>query len=72
MTEKKLHGHFQREMMKETASEKSSKWLQKYQLKRQTKGPLMAAQSQSLRTKVIKAKIDKTQEDSLCRLCKED
>ena len=71
MTEKKLHGHFEREM-KETASEKSSKWLQKYHLKRQTKGPLMTAQSQSLRTKVIKAKIDKTQEDSLCRLCKED
>ena len=36
MIEKKLHGHFLREM-KETAGEKSSKWLQKYQLKRQTK-----------------------------------
>ena len=29
----------------------------------------MAAQSQSLRTNAIKAKIDKTQKDPLCRLC---
>ena len=30
---------------------------------------LMAAQSQSLRTDAIKAKIDNSQNDSLCRMC---
>ena len=31
----------------------------------------MAAQDQALRTNAIRAKIDKTTEDSQCRLCKE-
>ena len=31
----------------------------------------MAAQDQALRTNAIKCKIDKTSEDSMCRLCKE-
>ena len=30
----------------------------------------MAAQNQSLRTNVVKARIDKSQGDSLCRVCK--
>ena len=68
-TEKKFHGQLLRGM-KETASEKSWNWLPKCHLKKQTECLLMAARSQSLRTKVIKAKIDKTQEDSLRRLCK--
>ena len=29
----------------------------------------MAAQNQSIRTNLVKAKIDKSQEDSLCRVC---
>ena len=31
----------------------------------------MAAQTQSLRTNTIKRKIDKTQEDPKCRMCKQ-
>ena len=30
----------------------------------------MAAQNQSIRTNLVKAKIDKRQEDSLCRVCR--
>ena len=30
----------------------------------------MAAQSQSIRTNLVKEKIDKSQEDSLCRVCR--
>ena len=31
----------------------------------------MAAQNQGIRTKLVKAKIDKSQGDSLCRKCRE-
>ena len=30
----------------------------------------MAAQKQSIRTNLVKAKIDKSQENSLCRVCR--
>ena len=30
----------------------------------------MAAQNQSIRTNLVKAKIDKSQGDSLCRVCR--
>ena len=30
----------------------------------------MAAQNQSIRTNLVKAKIDKSQRDSLCRVCR--
>ena len=30
----------------------------------------MAPQNQSIRTSLVKAKIDKSQEDSLCRVCR--
>ena len=30
----------------------------------------MAAQNQSIRTNLVKAKIDKSQGDSLCRMCR--
>ena len=39
-------------------------------LKRHTRGLIMVAHSQSVRTNAIKATIDKSQEDSRCRLCK--
>ena len=38
-------------------------------LKRTTKASIMAAQEQAIRTNNIKAKIDKTQENSKCRMC---
>ena len=38
-------------------------------LKRGTKAMIMAAQEQAIRTNANKAKIDKTQEESKCRMC---
>ena len=67
--EKQLHGQFFREM-EVVASDKSWGWLEKCHLKKSTEGLIMAAQSQSLRRNAMKAKIDKTQKDPLCRLCK--
>ena len=67
--EKQLHGQFLQEMDR-IASDKSWKWLEKGHLKRHTEELIMAAQSHSVRTNAIKAKIEKCQEDSRCRLCK--
>ena len=40
-------------------------------MKKETEGLIMAAQTQSSCTNTIKANIDKTQEDSKCRMCKQ-
>ena len=40
-------------------------------LKREVKSLIVAAQNQSIRTNLVKAKIDKSQGDSLCRVCRE-
>lgn len=69
--EKQLHGQFLRDM-EEVASEKSWEWLVKCPLKKSTKGLIMAAQSQSLRTNAIKMKIDKIKNDPSFRLCKKN
>ena len=48
-----------------------AEWLQKSHLKKRTEALIMAAQlSQSLRTDAIKARIDGTQEDASCRMCR--
>ena len=39
-------------------------------MKRETESLIVAAQNQSIRTNLIKAKIDKSQGDSLCRVCR--
>ena len=39
-------------------------------MKRETESLIVAAQNQSIRTKLVKTKIDKTQGDSLCRVCR--
>ena len=39
--------------------------------KTETEGLIMAAQTQSLRTNVVKAHIDNTQDDPLCRICRQ-
>ena len=39
-------------------------------MKRETESLIVATQNQSIRTNLIKAKIDKSQKDTLCRLCK--
>ena len=39
-------------------------------MKRETESLMVAAQNQSIRTNLLKAKIDKSQGDSLCRMCR--
>ncbi|MUZ80509.1 hypothetical protein GLN52_23935 [Shigella flexneri] len=65
---KHLHGLFIRRT-KEIAHEKTWTWLRKGHLKRETESLLTTAQNNAIRTNYIKAKIDKTQENSKCRLC---
>ena len=69
--EKALYDQYLRQT-KEVRSEKSWLWLQNGDLKRETKILIVAAQNQSVRTNLVKAKIDKIQKDTLCRLCKND
>ena len=44
-------------------------WVRKRNLKRETESLLIAAQNNAIRTNHIKARIDKTQRNSKCRLC---
>ena len=43
-------------------------WLQNGDLKRETESVIVAAQNQSIRTNLVKTKIDECQGDSLCRV----
>ena len=61
---KQLYGHFKR-----LINQKTWTWLRKGNLKRETKSLLIAAQDNAIRTNHIKAGIDKTQQNSKCRLC---
>ena len=70
LDEKALRGQFFRQT-KEIYDPESWGWLQDGELKKETEGLIMAAQTQSLRTNTIKANIDKTQGDSKCRMCKQ-
>ena len=67
--EKALHGQYLRQA-KQVRSEQSCVWLQNGDLKRETESLRVAAQNRSIRTNLGKAKIDKSQKDTLCRLCK--
>ena len=67
--EKALHGQYLRQG-KEVRSEQSWVWLQNGDLKRETGSLIVVAQNQSIRTNLVKANIDKSQIDTLCRLCK--
>ena len=66
--EKTLHGQCVRQTENEAGSDKWS-WLRNTGIKRGTESMIMAAQEQAIHTNVIKAKIDKTQEESKCRMC---
>ena len=63
--EKVLHGHYLRQT-KEVRSDQSWIWLQNGDLKRETESLIVAAQNQSIRANLVKAKIDKSQRYSLC------
>ena len=67
---KALHGQFLRETVDLPEVERWT-WLRDRSTKRETETLILAAQEQSLHTNAIKAKIDRSQENSrLCRLCK--
>ena len=66
-TKKQLHGQFIRQIMGK-ASEDQWGWLRKGSLKRSIEAFIMATQEQAIRTNNIKARIDKTQENSECRI----
>ena len=55
---------------KEVRSDQCWAWLQNGDLKRKIESLIVAAQNQSIRTNLVKAKIDKSQGDSLCRMCR--
>ena len=66
--EKQYYGHFKR-LINNISHQKTWNWLRKGNLKRQTESFLIAAQDNAIRTNHIKARIDKAQQNSKCRLC---
>ena len=67
--EEVLHGQYLRQT-KEVRSDQCWAWLRNGDLKKETESFIVAAQNQSIRTNLVKAKIDKSQGDSLCRMCR--
>ena len=65
---KKLYGQFFNQI-EDVAGEEKCIWLRDGSIKRETESLIMAPQEKAIRTNVIKAKIDKTQAESKCRLC---
>ena len=66
--EKQLYGRFKR-LINNISHQKIWIWLRKENFKREMKCLLIAAQDNAIRTNHIKARIDKTQQNSKCRLC---
>ena len=66
--EKQLYGRFKR-LINTIPHEKTWTWLRKGNLKRETKYLLITAQDNAIRSNHIKAIIDKTRQNSKCRLC---
>ena len=54
---------------KRTPRESTWTWLRKRNLKRETESLLIAEQTNAIRTNYVKARIDKTQQNSRWRLC---
>ena len=65
---KQLHGRFKR-LINNISHDKTRTWLRKGNFRRETESLLIAAQNCAIRTNHIKARIDKTQQNSKCRLC---
>ena len=65
---KQLDGRFKR-LINIISHQKTWTWQKKVNLKRETKSLLITAQNNAIRTNHIKARIDKTQQKSKCRLC---
>ena len=67
--EKALPGQYLRQT-KDVRCDKCWAWFQNGDLKRETESLIVAVQHQNIRTNLVKAKIDKSQGDSLCRVCR--
>ena len=65
---KQLHGWIKR-LINNISHDKTWTWLRKENFKRETESLLRAAQDSAIRTNHIKVRIDKTQQNSKCRLC---
>ena len=65
------HGQYLKDIEGKVDCDNTWKWLTNGELKKETEGFIMAAQDQALRTNAIKTKIDRSANDSKCRLCKE-
>ena len=56
-------------VLNDISHDKTWTWLRKGNFKRETESLLIAAQNNALITNHIKERIDKTQQNSKCRLC---
>ena len=65
---KQLYGRFKR-LINNISHQKTWTWLRKGNLERETESLIIAAHDNAIRTNHIKARIDKTQQNSKCRLC---
>ena len=65
---KQLYARFKR-LINDISHDITWTWLKKGNFKRETESLLIAAQDNAMRTNHIKARIDKTQQNSKCRLC---
>ena len=63
-----MYGHFKKQTS-DVTHEKTWIWLRKRNIERETKSLLIAAQNNAIRTNDIKARKDKTQQNSKCWLC---
>ena len=66
--EEQLYGRFKR-LINNTSHQKTWTWLRKGNFKRETESLQIAAQHNAIRTNHIKARINKTQQNSKWRLC---
>ena len=65
---KQLYGRFKR-LINNISHQKTWTWLRKGNFKRETESLLIAARDNAIRTNHIEARINKTQQNSKCRLC---
>ena len=66
--EKQLYRHF-KWLTSDISHKKMWMWLKKGNLKRETESLIIAVQNSTIRINHIKARIDKMQQNSRCRLC---
>ena len=66
--EKQYFGRF-KHLISNISHEKTWTWLKKGHLMRETESRLIVAQNNAIRTNYIKVRIDKTHQNSKCRLC---